>query len=349
LAVYWLLFGYFAVGALIAASMPDLGERRPSVLFVIGALIMGTIIGLRYRVGGDWSSYVWIYHAAGHRSFSAALSIGDPAYQAVNWFAYQLGGEVWTANLICAAFFIWGLFRFCRTQPAPWLAAVVAIPYLVIVIAMGYTRQAVALGILMAGIAAYLREASLIRFAIYVLVAALFHKTAVIAFPVVALTTYRNRFVNLVLVVVAGLAFYNSFLGDSMDALVKNYVKAHYSAQGAAIRIIMNMVAASIFWSGSKSMMFNDLEQKIWRNFSIASVLSMVMLIMSPSSAAVDRISLYLIPLQIAVLGRVPLFFRSRLFGSTVVVGYCLIVEFVWLNFAQFASAWVPYQFFPIV
>jgi hypothetical protein len=73
-----------------------------------------------------------------------------------------------------------------------------------------------------------------------------------------------------------------------------------------------------------------------------------VFLVLSPSSAAVDRISLYIIPLQIAVLGRVPLIFKSRMFGTVVVASYCFLVEFVWLNFAQFSNLWVPYQFFPI-
>jgi len=30
-----------------------------------------------------------------------------------------------------------------------------------------------------------------------------------------------------------------------------------------------------------------------------------------------------------------------------MVVGYAALVELVWLNFAQFASFWVPYQLFP--
>jgi hypothetical protein len=75
---------------------------------------------------------------------------------------------------------------------------------------------------------------------------------------------------------------------------------------------------------------------------------ALVFLVLSPSSAAVDRISLYLIPLQIAVLGRMPLIFKSRLFGTVMVTAYCFLVEFVWLNFAQFADLWLPYQFVPI-
>jgi hypothetical protein len=314
----------------------------------VGAVAMSVLIGFRYKVGGDWDSYVFMFRRAGPLDFSQALSIGDPGYQALNWIAYQLSADIWLVNLICAVIFVWGLFRLCRTQPRPWLGVVVAIPYMVIVIGMGYTRQAVALGILMAGIAAFLRGGSLIRFGIYVIAAALFHRTAVVAFPVVALATQRNRLTNLLLVAAGGIALYDTFLGDAMDDFVQNYLNAHYSSQGAAVRILMNIVPAILFWVLHRRLQFESVEQKVWRNFAIGSVFSLVALIIIPSSAAVDRISHYLIPLQIAVLARMPVMFRSRLLGSATVVGYSLAVEFVWLSFAQFSKLWVPYSFYPL-
>lgn len=339
---------YFAIGAIIGGSLRSEGGRQPSILFTAGAIIMVAIIGFRYDVGGDWITYQFIYDRAGPLALFDALSIGDPGYQALNWAVYQAGAQVWLVNLICGVIFVWGLFRFCRTQPAPWLAALVAIPYMVIVIAMGYTRQAVALGILMAGIAAFLRNASLIRFGVYVVFAALFHKTAIVAFPVVALAAERNRLLNLLVVLVSALLLYDLFLGNAMDHFVNNYIHSAYSSQGAAIRVGMNVLAALIFYVGRRRLQFTEVEQKIWRNFSLASVLALGMLIVSPSSTAVDRMSLYLIPIQLAVLGRAPLIFKSRLFGCVTLVTYCFLVEFVWLNFAQFASKWVPYHFFPV-
>jgi hypothetical protein len=348
LAAYWALFAFFAAGAIIAGSFTGENVRRPGAIFAIGAVAMTLMIGLRYNVGGDWQTYEFMYYSAGPLAFADALSIGDPAYQAVNWVAYNFDGDVWLVNSICAIFFVWGLFRLCRTQPYPWLALLVAVPYAVIVIAMGYTRQAVALGLIMAGIADFLRGGSVLRFGIYVAAAALFHKTAIVAFPVVALATERNRLVNMLIVLAGGILLYDLFLGDAMDNFVENYIRAAYSAQGAAIRIAMNMLAAAVLWLGRRKLELARVEWKVWRNFSLASVASLVFLVMSPSSAAVDRISLYIIPLQIAVLGRVPLIFKSRLFGTVVVASYCFAVEFVWLNFAQFSDAWVPYQLFAI-
>ena len=60
------------------------------------------------------------------------------------------------------------------------------------------------------------------------------------------------------------------------------------------------------------------------------------------SSTAVDRLALYVMPLQIAVLSRFPLIFGRRM-GTLIVVLYSLAIEFVWLNFATNARYWIPY------
>ena len=62
----------------------------------------------------------------------------------------------------------------------------------------------------------------------------------------------------------------------------------------------------------------------------------------------VDRLSLYLIPLQLAVLPRVAYLFKARKLGRLLVMLYSAAVLFVWLNFAVHAEYWVPYQFYPL-
>src|SRR4030095_4419795 len=207
---------------------------------------------------------------------------------------------------------------FCIVQPEPWLAFAVAIPYMAIVIAMGYTRQGVAVGILMAGLASFHRNSSSVRFAIYVAFAALFHKTAVVAFPLVALANPRNRLLNFLLVIATSYFFYGLFLGDALEQFVEHYIKTGFSSQGAGSRIAMTLVAAIVLWITKSRLGLTETEWRLWRNFSLAAVASLVLLLVLPSSTAVDRISLYLMPLQLAVLSRVPLAIGSspdRRFG----------------------------------
>ena len=70
-------------------------------------------------------------------------------------------------------------------------------------------------------------------------------------------------------------------------------------------------------------------------------------LMVSPSSTAVDRVALYLIPLQLFVFSRLPdLMGRGRGLRNWVmaVVAYYTAVLFVWLNFATHSQYWLPYQ-----
>jgi hypothetical protein len=69
------------------------------------------------------------------------------------------------------------------------------------------------------------------------------------------------------------------------------------------------------------------------------------------SSTAVDRVALYLIPLQLFVFPRVPQLAPTALKRTPLVVGivvYYAAVQLVWLNFSENATYWVPYHFMPL-
>ena len=168
--VYWLLFLYFAVGAMREHPRPA-SSGRADIAFRAGCLATALIIGLRYHVGADWIPYEGIFADAKGETLGSLPVIADPGYYLVNIAVQWLGGELWWVNLVCGAIFTWGLMRFAEAQERPWLAMLVAIPYLVIVVAMGYTRQAVAIGVIMAGLASFLKNGSILRFAAYVALA----------------------------------------------------------------------------------------------------------------------------------------------------------------------------------
>jgi len=314
---------------------------------LVGTLLMTLMIGLRFEVGADWDTYKFLFNFAGRADLGRLIGIGDPGYQMLDWSVQQLGFGFWAVNLVCAAIFTWGLLRFARVQADPWLALVVAIPYLVIVVAMGYTRQGVAIGIIMSGLASLQRGGSLPRFAIYIACAALFHRTAVAVFPLVVLAADRNRFLNLLAGIAGGILLYDLFLANSVDQFVNNYIVSEYSSQGAAIRVAMNLVPATIFLLFRKRFQYLPRDDNMWRNFSLAAWLFLVLLMIIPSSTAVDRLALYIIPLQLAVLSRLPRAFDSGLLRYAV-MAYSALVLFVWLTFAKHADYWLPYQFYPL-
>ena len=86
---------------------------------------------------------------------------------------------------------------------------------------------------------------------------------------------------------------------------------------------------------------------RIWTILSLAAVLAAIGLATFASSTAVDRLALYLIPLQLFVGSRLP---DTRLFGispgiwNQLLVGLSLAVLLVWLLFAGHSYAWLPYR-----
>ena len=344
--VYWALFLFFAVGTFAETGRkPDFAAQRP--LWIVGGLLIFLMIGFRYEVGADWQTYEFIFSYAGYADFDRVIEIGDPGFQALNWLVQQLGGEIVWVNAVCALLFTWGLFRLARLQPDPWLAILVAVPYMVIV-ASNYTRQAAALGIVMAGLSALGRGGSLMRFVGYVTVAALFHRTAIAVLPLVIFSRPRNRFLSSLGGIAAFIALFDMFLASSMETFVENYIEVEYSSQGAAIRVAMVVLAATLFLLRRRQFAFPPSDDRVWFYFSLASFGALAALAVTPSSTAIDRLSLYLMPLQVVVLSRLPFVYASRQLGTALVVAYCFAVQFVWLNFAVHAKYWIPYQFYPL-
>ena len=73
---------------------------------------------------------------------------------------------------------------------------------------------------------------------------------------------------------------------------------------------------------------------------------AVVLVLFPDNSTAIDRIALYVIPLQTVVGSRLP---DTQLLGLSPkqllisVLVFCVAVEFVWLNFAIHAYGWLPY------
>lgn len=346
MALYWTLFGMWALGAIQFARKNTIpGER---FLFAVALLLTACFIGLRFEIGGDWGQYLELYKLMYFQPMFEALRVTDPGYAFFNWAGAQVDWGIWFPNLVCASIFCFGVGRLAKEQPNPWLAVLVAIPYLVIVVAMGYTRQAAAIGILCYAVATA-SERQIVRLVFFAAFAGLFHKTAVLMLLVLLTPILRRRFLVGAIGALMFAAFFYFFLGSVQDRLITNYVQGSYDSQGAGIRIAMNVVAGAILLLLRNRMGFEPYQKAFWLINALLSVVSAIALYFLESSAGVDRISLFLIPLQIVTFSRLPYALstsRDRALPSLVflVMAYSLSVQYVWLNYAANAASWVPYK-----
>ncbi|PZQ18726.1 MAG: EpsG family protein [Rhodanobacter denitrificans] len=338
---YWLMFLVPVWGVLQPRRLP---ARQAYWVWVAVGVLFAAMMGLRHEVGGDWFNYLPHFLDTQRQTLPEVLMRSDPGYYLLNWWVGRLGADIYLVNLLCAMVLMWGTVVFCRSQPQPWLALLAAVPYMLIVVGMGYTRQSVALGFALLGLTA-LGRGKPRSFIVWIAVAALFHKSAVLLMPIAALAATRNRILTGVLVTIATALTYYLLLADRAEALWVNYVEAQYQSQGGAIRVAMNAVPALLLIAFGRRLAPERQERRLW--LWMAAFALMCVPLVGLASTAVDRVALYLIPLQLFVFSRLP-----RLTGSTrartllvlAIAAYYAAVLFVWLHFASHAQYWLPYQ-----
>lgn len=351
---YWALLLFPAWWALRGSvfSGAPLSRREELIAWVLAGFFLTITIGLRHEIGGDWVVYsanlAEIYEQ--NLKLADVVASRDPAFAFLGWISEDLG-EDYFVNMVSACIFTFGLMQFCRAQPQPWLAITIAIPYLVIVVAMGYTRQGIAIGLALLGILALQRQ-QLLRFSFWILVAATFHRTAVILIALALFSASKNRMTALLGAAIAGAIGFVLLLQEAVDHFLIHYVGAEMESTGAAIRVGMNAMPASLFLVFRRRFQLADDQLQFWTWMSISAIAFIPLLIASPSSTAVDRIALYWIPIQIFVLSRLPGAFskgkQCAMRLTLAVLVYCLAVQLIWLVFATHASYWLPYKFFPV-
>lgn len=349
---YWLLFSVYAAGAVNAPRAAATNAlARP--LFVLAGLFTAAMIGFRFEVGGDWFAYLQIFQDIGYQDLDIALTMSDPGYAFLNWAAHAFGLDYWAVNLACGLIFVWGLQKFAMQQPNPWLVLVVAIPYFIIVVSMGYTRQAVAISLVMAALVA-MNNGTLVRAAFYFILAVVFHKTAIIILTLVGFAAARRKILTAAVAAASVVLLYFLFLASRFETLVSSYVDQAYASEGALIRVAMNLPPALLFLFFGSRFATSAFEYKLWRNFSFAALGAFVVLFqVEGSTTFVDRLALYLVPLQLFVLARMPYAFaeeRAPASGplTIAIIVYSATIQLVWLTSATHAAFWVPYQVYPL-
>ena len=312
-------------------------------------LFLVLIIGLRFKVGVDWDLYLENMDFYSDFTWVEAIVLGDPAYTALNKLATSMGFGIWIPNLVCAIAFVSGFFAFCRKMPNPWLALTVGIPYMAIVMTMNYSRQGGAFGFELWALVSLL-DGRIRRYVFFIVVAALFHKTAIMMLPLAVLAGTRNRTWLIIWMGIASLLAYVAFIAEHQQSLVENYIGEAMDSQGAAVRVAMNAVPAMLFlFMRSRFEMLPD-QRQFWTRISIIVLLFIPALVLSPSSTAVDRIALYFMPIQLMVFSHLPYVVRkwkARQVATLLVVGGYALVMAVWFNYTYYYSYWVPYRFYP--
>jgi hypothetical protein len=349
MSIYWLIL---VLPVFFGLSRIKFDHNLKNLAIWLFGLFLIILIGFRHEVGGDWFRYLesaYGINKGDSFDFLDVSKVSDYGYRLIHWFSINYLNGIYSTNFISATLFVFGLSRFSRLMPIPWIALFVSIPFLVIVVSMGYTRQSIAVGFALWGLVDLINGKTN-KFYFSIIVGALFHYTVVILIPVGMLYAYRyktsykkNTTYLLIILFISGVYM---IFGSVIDYMVYYYVtiKYHHS-DGAFIRVVMNSLSAIIFFLYRKEFKkkFND--ERLWFIFSVISIVLLPIVVFY--STLIDRIAIYFIPLQLVVLSRIPVLIKSNLnrliFILSIVVIYALSL-FVWLNFGNYSTEWLPYR-----
>ena len=346
--IYWLMF---AVPALFAVLEPPGGVARGRFTFawllVVLALIV--IIGLRWETGGDWANYDRMVQFAFWDKADFGL-LGDPGFGLLTRIAASSQYGMLVITTVSGTLMSLALVRFCLAQPRPWLCLTVAVPYFVVVMGMGYIRQGMAVSLLLMALLA-LEQKSALRYVLWILAAALFHSTALILLPLTLFIAGIHPAVRLLILLAAAMGLVMAALSARTGLLVSNYVDEELTSSGAIVRLAMTALpgAALLYWRDRFSL--GEAERLIWTLLAVSGIGAFLLVLVFPASTAIDRLGLYLLPLQIFVYARLPDALAGNARTARVVtVGIVALYAaafYVWLNYAVNVEYWLPYRFFP--
>ena len=345
---YWTLFGFFALGTLLAR--PDFRASKPlGVPLLFGAVIIVIFVGLRYHTGTDWTTYQRQWLAAQHLTLGDLITIhnGDAGFYTLMFVLRSIGLEYWSLNVICAMIFTWGLFTFARRLPSPWLAVAIAAPYLIIVIAMSATRQATALGFVFLALVAF-AERRTRAFLGWSAAATLFHASAVLTLPFAGLSFARTRFQAFLIMLVIGILAWFT-LGSPFQMYSTRYFNETVQSSGLVYRVAMSSIAGVLFLTTVRPRIaLPPHERSLWRNYSLFALAAIVAAIMFPTSTAIDRTLIYLFPLQIFTLSLVPYVSQrgTPVLPIAAILLYLSAILFVFLNFGVNSVGYIPYRIY---
>jgi len=343
MVVYWILI---LIPALFALHPVRFNYGARILAFWAIGLLFSLLIGLRNEVGGDWDRYISIYaHHYGSELDFEKFTSGDYGYETIHWFSLNYLNGVYSTNLISAIIFMAGLLRFCIKMPMPWIALFVSVGFLVIVVSMGYTRQAVAIGFLLWGLVD-LMNGKTKSFYISILLGTLFHKTVLIMILFGYFYKHKVSLVNIIFVsvIISAIAYFVFF--NRVEHMYYYYIETKFhDSKGAFVRVFISFISVLIFFAYREKFRekFND--ERLWYLFSLG-IVALLPLSYFYSTFS-DRVAIYLLPIQMVVLSRVPVLINSvynrTIFVVAVIFSYISFL-FAWLVFGKHSDKWLPYD-----
>lgn len=301
----------------------------------------------RYLVGCDWSGYYFQYVGAANFDWSSLTSIQEPIWWAILASINNTGLPYPVANVVSSAVFFFGIHVLAQRQPDPLGFLVLLFPILIINMPMSGIRQGAAIGLICIAFTAFSDRRPL-RFALWVVLAAGFHTSALmfmLLLPVATGRYTRGRLILAAILALPGAYFLAST--EAAEVASNRYIDTGIDAAGAAFRVGI---------LGLSALYFVLFVRRKWlltcpRDYSLVNIgvigMALALLLVPISTVIGDRFGYYLIPIQAMIFARIPFlpFRRNATFHSAAPYLGLLLIFTVWSQLSNhFQQCYIPYQ-----
>ena len=321
MAVYLVLLVFIALIAnkINQIDEPGLYESRHGItftdhtpdvkkLFIFAAIVLLCIAGLRYNVGADYWAYYGSVSARASVLSEKILEYDEPGLSFLFWIATLIKpSDPRALGMFIAAAVTVGTMLYVIYKNTDELALSLVF-YVILVWASCFNgvRQSLAAGFLFCGLP-YLKERKFVRFLIFVLIASLFHKSALIMIALYFVAGRRASVGNMFIILIGSVVLLYSydFVFQLLGMVMEDVDQTEYASR--SVNILRTMVAcapALLFWISGLYQDEDDPEIAFYLNITLVHA---ALAIAAAGSSYFARVSMYTDPfmaLAIPKLGR---------------------------------------------
>ncbi len=303
--------------------------------------------GFRFQIGCDWFAYEDFFRRIPDFSFQEILLQRDAGFYLINRFIYNLELDFIYVNIFTSIIFFIGLHSLAKRQPEPISFLALAFPILIVNMPMSALRQGIAIGLVCIAFLAIL-DKKFIKFVALIVLASLFHSSALIFLLLTPFVKQKYSNKNLIL---SGFLFlpgaYLLTFTSLDDIVIQRYIQTDMEAYGAFFRVGFLFITAIFFqFFLRKKWQFNFPE-----DYTLVQVGSIMIMLLIPltfvSSVIGDRVGYYFIPIQLIILARLHHFYdgRNRIYIKYAPFAALGFIFIVWTSFSyHFNLCYLPYR-----
>ena len=340
---------------------------KSKFFYSIIALFFIFFIGLRYKVGCDWDSYVTLidkylsfnileilkYNLTGYSQYEDSPNHYYVIQELVHVFLSIISKNIYILNLIYATIFVIPLFYFCWKLKRTYLSLLISYPYYMIVVGMGPIRQAACISIVMISII-FISKNKYFSHLIATAFSLFIHQYSIIFNGII----FTPSLINLVrekiskkniflLVIIFSIILYNlpSFLAKSYFYLLDPTYGSRAISVASIFIWIINFIPSIIYLKNNQNFPFNKNMKEVINYLTIFEIVLLPLVFLKYVVAY--RLLLYCFPASIFITSYIP---DSRIFKikNNYLINIIIISSFVtlivWLKYAVHSFCWLPYK-----